>query len=69
MGIATLSKNLALLDRYSTNCVVDEEVLGFIENVIIHQVGQKEDFDHLLEIFKTEHESNLLDRVQIFMDN
>ncbi len=67
MGLATLSKNLALLDQYRNNSVVDEEVLEFVENVIIHQVGQEEDFDHLLEIFRTEYESNLLDRVKTFM--
>jgi len=68
-GVATLEENCAPLDHYRIGEVVDEEVLQFIENVIVQQIAGPEDFDKLLTIFKTEPRSTVLDRLQKFMSS
>ncbi|NQY96502.1 MAG: hypothetical protein HRT82_05015 [Henriciella sp.] len=67
--VATLEENCAPLDRYRIGEVVDEEVLQFIENVVVQQLAGPEDFNQLLTIFKTEPQSTVLDRVQKFMSS
>ncbi|NQY14232.1 MAG: hypothetical protein HRT81_10285 [Henriciella sp.] len=65
-GVATLEENCAPHDRYR---IGDEEVLQFIDNVVVQQVAGREDFNQLLRIFKTEPQSTVLDRVQKFMSS